>query len=275
MNSGPVSCLACGGATRFITRRRSRDYDQSPLYDIHCCHECGSFTGDCRYTPELYDEEYYLIAEDPRVHDPQMYHYGKIVNRLGTKRGRAEAILDVGCGSAKFLHTYSRIVPDATLHGLEINPDAVEKIRANLPAAKIFGNYDELGDRSFDTVCAWNVIEHVPQPGEFLAELVAHTKPGGLVAISTPNHTQVNRWLHGMDKWEAIDPPHHLCIFSHAALKQFFAQCKLRVIHLSTYSWHFGGYYNSPRWWKPKYLLPSVLGRLRLGGNLLMVGRKT
>ena len=275
MNNDPISCLACNGSTRFVTRRRSRDYDKSPLYDIHRCNECSSFTADCRYTPELYDEQYYLIAEDAHVHDPQMYHYAKVVDRLAVRNGAVPAILDVGCGSGKFLHTYAGVVPDAALHGLEINPDAVKRIRENLPASEIFGSYQELGDRSFDIVCAWNVIEHVPKPGDFLAELAAHVKPGGLVSISTPNHAQINRWSQGMDKWEAIDPPHHLCILSHAALKKLFVQCNLQLVHLSTFSWHFGGYYSPPRWWKPKYMLPHVLGKLRLGGNLLMIGRKT
>ena len=274
MRDNSVYCLACGSSTKFVTRRRSRDYDQSTLYGIYCCDNCASFTADCPYTPELYDEQYYLIAEDPRTHDPQMHHYANIVNKLSRKNGPAPAILDVGCGSGKFLHSYSRIALKAHLSGLEIDPVAVRKIRRDSPAFNIYAGYEELGNTSFDVVCAWNVIEHVPDPRMFLGRLVKHTKTGGLIAISTPNHTQINRWLQGMRKWEAIDPPHHLCILSRRALLQIFGQCGVRPIDLSTFSWHFGGYYNPAQWWKPKYILPTVLGKLRLGGNLLLIGRK-
>lgn len=268
-----IRCLACGGPTRFATRRTSR-LDATKEWDVFRCDDCSSFTADCPYVPEQYNAGYSLIRENPRINDPQMLHYAKLLDKLVQENYPGHTILDVGCGSGKFLYAYSRTNRSARLNGLEINPGAVKKVREQLPEGNIYCGYGELGDMTFDVVCSWNVIEHVPDPYAFLSELARHTNVGGLVAISTPNHTQINRWRYGIHKWETINPPLHLCIMSRPALKRMFSQCTLMPIHLSTFSWNFGGRLNPPRWWKLKYLLPCLFGKLRLGGNLLMIGRK-
>jgi 2-polyprenyl-3-methyl-5-hydroxy-6-metoxy-1,4-benzoquinol methylase len=44
----------------------------------------------------------------------------------------------------------------------------------------------EVRGRRFDLVCAIEVIEHVADPGSFLAELRSLTAPGGLTLLTTP-----------------------------------------------------------------------------------------
>ncbi len=44
-------------------------------------------------------------------------------------------------------------------------------------------------------VTAMEVIEHVADPAEFVAQLAAHLKPDGLMILSTPNRTTASKLL--------------------------------------------------------------------------------
>ena len=46
---------------------------------------------------------------------------------------------------------------------------------------------------TFDLVTSLEVIEHVTDPGAFVAGLAAALAPGGLLILSTPNRTMLSR----------------------------------------------------------------------------------
>jgi len=52
------------------------------------------------------------------------------------------------------------------------------------------GNIERLpfADATFDLICSFETLEHVPSPSAGLAELVRVTKPGGRLIITTPNY---------------------------------------------------------------------------------------
>jgi SAM-dependent methyltransferase len=83
-------------------------------------------------------------------------------------------ILDVGCGRNKH--------PGAI--GLDKNPktdaDVIHDL-ADIPYP--------FPDNEFDEVYGYHVVEHVPDPMAFVAELHRITKPGGLIHLVTPHYT--------------------------------------------------------------------------------------
>lgn len=50
-----------------------------------------------------------------------MLTYARTIDRFARRELEAPHLLDVGCGSGKFLWAYSRINQAALLHGLEID----------------------------------------------------------------------------------------------------------------------------------------------------------
>jgi len=118
--------------------------------------------------------------------------WGLVVNpyyfaRRGLYRGLAEffpalhgRVLDVGCGRKP----YRRLVPAAEYVGLELDTPELR----GLGAADLYysGGRFPVPDASFDAVICSQVLEHIFQPAEFLAEIRRVLRPGGKLLLTTP-----------------------------------------------------------------------------------------
>ncbi|KAF6255179.1 S-adenosyl-L-methionine-dependent methyltransferase [Scenedesmus sp. NREL 46B-D3] len=113
---------------------------------------------------------------------------------------RGLAVLDVGCGGGLLSEPVARL--GAQVHGIDVSDEGVAAAAAHAAGDPL------LSDRvryqrttleallatpgaagSYDVVMASEVIEHVKQPGQFLADLAAAAAPGGHVFITTLNRT--------------------------------------------------------------------------------------
>ena len=148
----------------------------------------------------------------------------------GTKKGR---LLDVGCGNGTFL----AMMRDAgwEVQGVETDPVAGRFARERFGVPVITGTLAEarLADQSFDAVTLSHVIEHVYDPGELLEECRRVLKPGGRLAVVTPN---VESYGHRIfkDAWRGLEPPRHLRVFSPGALKAYVEKFGFRQVLLHT-----------------------------------------
>lgn len=127
-------------------------------------------------------------------------------------------LLDVGCGNGRFLTTMRTL-------GWEVQ--GVEFSEAGVVAARMSGlsvHHGDLAsaalpDASFDLVTARHVIEHIPDPQVFMAELARVLKPGGRLVIETPSSAALGRqWFN--THWYANDVPRHLFLFAPANLER-------------------------------------------------------
>jgi len=88
---------------------------------------------------------------------------------------------------------------------------------------------DVYTESSFDVITLWDVIEHLPDPVATMRLITALLKPGGVVAINTPDSSSLWSKLMG-SRWHMLCPPEHLCLFSTHSFDLMLAQIGLRML---------------------------------------------
>ena len=73
----------------------------------------------------------------------------------------------------------------------------------------------------FDVVTAWHVVEHVPDPVAFIADLARVTRPGGLVLIETPVWGEIAEAFGA--EWRYLLPCEHVHLFTPDTLARLLA----------------------------------------------------
>ncbi|MEA2298982.1 MAG: hypothetical protein QOF77_1918 [Solirubrobacteraceae bacterium] len=107
-------------------------------------------------------------------------------------------VLDLGCGIG---HSYELLAPRETV-GLDREPAAL----AGQARETVVGDMRALpfADASFASVLAVHSLEHVPDAGRVIAEVVRVLEPGGVAVFVTPNRFTFAR------AEEIIDPYHYV-----------------------------------------------------------------
>lgn len=134
-----------------------------------------------------------------------------------------DRVLDVACG----LGYGSRIMFDASaaqsVHGIDLSDFGIDYARAHYEIegriSFAIGDAERLEgvpDASIDFIAAFETIEHVPHPEEYLRQLRRVLKPGGRVMVCAPND-----WTDETGR----DPnPHHLHVYTWERLKSDVAR---------------------------------------------------
>jgi 2-polyprenyl-3-methyl-5-hydroxy-6-metoxy-1,4-benzoquinol methylase len=126
-------------------------------------------------------------------------------------------VLDVGAGSGKWVRYLRSRGVDA--EGLEPSRALFEHFLSNDAAftCDVLGPYTASTAKRFDVVTAFDVIEHVAAPDEFLGHVAALLKPGGAFFVSTPDVASVAARMFGR-RWH-FHYPYHLSYFSPKTLE--------------------------------------------------------
>lgn len=97
-------------------------------------------------------------------------------------------IADIGCGRGYGIEALRGRFSSCV--GIDLSRDFLGELHANQPDIPVLlatGEHLPLGDQSLDTLIAFEVIEHLDDDEGFLWELRRTLRPGGMLAISTPN----------------------------------------------------------------------------------------
>jgi SAM-dependent methyltransferase len=202
----------CQICERFI--QPGKAYARTNGWSYYRCEDCGLIIlhplPDESALRTFYNEDYTVDSK----------HYAERIRRAS--RAALEdlrkycpdrgSLLEIGC-------SYGGFLAEARLDGWQVT--GIELSRAAAAYArdqhqlKIFS-----GDlRSalsqlevYDAVVLFHVIEHVPEPMQFLLACRKILKPGGLLVLKTPNASSLIAKLSG-SFWQWVSAPAHLCLY--------------------------------------------------------------
>jgi len=164
------------------------------------------------------------------------WEYGKVVQLLRGEPCSAPGfkVLDVGCGKGDFLRALD-FLPAQRKYALDLNEPAIRACRAQgfnafcgTVETAIAAGFLQPGE--FPVVTSFHCLEHVPQPVEFVRELLRATAPGGRLFLSTPYSPMSfeSEWFDVLNH-----PPHHMARWNLAAYRKLAELLGVKMRHFA------------------------------------------
>lgn len=228
MASQTAECLVCASPAKPVGVKSG--------YPFYRCRDCGllfvwPIPAD---NLTIYSEDYFAGAHggfgyvDYDQDKAQMTStFESYLEILAARSSGVGDLLDVGAATGFFLdlarargwrtvgvEPSAFAVRVATKKGLDVKQGVVENL--DIPAA------------SFDVITMWDVIEHVNDPRASLAAAFRLLRPGGILAINTPDSGSILARLLGL-RWHLVLPPEHLVLFHQESLRRLLAESRFEV----------------------------------------------
>jgi SAM-dependent methyltransferase len=181
---------------------------------------------------------------------------------------KQKRFLDVGCATGMLLEHLQDL--GWTARGVELCRESAEHGIRSRNLDIFIGTLEEaeFPDSFFPVAHFSHLIEHVPDPKAFLAEIHRILVPGGYAVVVTPNIAGLQARLF-RERWRSAIAD-HLTLFSKNTLRKMLASCGFRV--LKTVTWGGLAKGSAPGFIKaPADYLAKKLG---FGDVVLMLARK-
>ncbi len=197
------ACVVCGAVAapaEVATVPSNVRAFAAEVFALWRCARCRSIHARDQVDLDRYYRDYpFARARPSRI---TRYFHGRLWRRVRAAGARAsDRILDYGCGRGLLVAELRRRGVDACGYDA-YDPEFSDR-------AVLAGRYD--------AVIAQDVIEHVADPIALLTELGALVRPGGLVAIGTPDAAAID--LTRLDRWRhTLHQPYHRHLVAHPAL---------------------------------------------------------
>jgi len=225
-----TECAACGSKEtkqRYFTPRYGK-------FLLMKCSKCGlkfilSEKFETLDNDSYWDEVNKKIYAMPIVLNEFKKKQDKYLKKIIKLSPPNKRLLDVGSGSGTFIENARLNGLDAT--GIEPSSIAGELCKKLYGFSSVHGylEVDSNLPKNFGTLSAWDVIEHVSNPKEFLKICHAHLEQGGILVLETPDESSLIRKLINLFDYTKnffkfgtpshIYYPSHRYYFTHKSIK--------------------------------------------------------
>ena len=148
---------------------------------------------------------------------------------LGRYFPNTESFLEIGCGTGFVLSGIRKILPDIVLYGSDIFIDGLAFAQKRLPGVSLF----QMDARNipfvceFDTIGAFDVLEHIDDDNTILFQMFKATRSGGGILITVPQH----RFL-----WSSVDEyAYHKRRYTRKELVQKVERVGFKIIRTTSF----------------------------------------
>jgi 2-polyprenyl-3-methyl-5-hydroxy-6-metoxy-1,4-benzoquinol methylase len=218
-------CLLCGGTeSRALFVKGGKTFVRCSGCDLEWLEPMPTSAEIDAYYEWAYREGIYApYAEADDIRRLIAEHRLSVVQ----PRARAGRWLDVGCATGHFVEAARRAGQAA--EGLDVSPGAVERARARGLTAHLGRVEDFRPDAPYDTITAFDVIEHLLDPRGFLDRLRSWLVPGGTLALTLPDVGSIYPRLLMRRHWFYYLPSDHLYYFNPRTIARLLAEQRFTV----------------------------------------------
>lgn len=179
----------------------------------------------------------------------------------GFKKG--DSVLDVGCATGNFLKLCDNF--GLKTYGIDISAKWLEKAKTNTIAKLKYWDLNTheqpFPGTKFNLITAFDVIEHLDSPSNFVKNAYNQLKPGGKIIITTPNLNSLGR-LTMKERWHGYSDKTHKYLFTLESLEYLLLSNGFRITK------SFAPFHPLPKF------IQLVVNKFGLGGQIWIVARK-
>ena len=215
-----TGCQLCGHSplVEFVVPRSTR---------LWRCTGCGLYQNGRLVDCSAYEAQYHHGYERSRA--KKLRTAALRLNRIAPLvRAELPRLLDVGSSVGCIIEAAQNRGWQAT--GIDVSDSAVSFCsERNLPCCVFDGKTVPFPECSFDVLTSWHVIEHVADVEQTLAEWFRVLRPGGIMALETPDASSPIVRLRG-NSYRKFWAPEHTYTFTPRTLAAFIERAGFEVV---------------------------------------------
>lgn len=244
-----TACPACGEPNvRTLFRAGDRLYETTAqFFYVVECERCRLIRLDPQPSPSelarYYPSNYWFNPQEDRASGlAEIYRRLVIRDHVAfVKKAAASTgierplILDVGCGGGLLLHFVQKA--GYRVVGLDVSHDAARIAWRTNQVPAFCGSLPEvpLRDGSCGVVSMFHVLEHLYDPGAYLATAHRLLAPEGRLIVQVPNAASLQFILFG-EHWNGLDVPRHLWDFRPDDLEVLLDAAHFEIVRTKHFS---------------------------------------
>ncbi len=266
-------CIVCGDE-RSVSQLETvyPEHGYPGPFVIRRCEGCGLLFNSPRLSGhdlgKLYDDNYYFFLREDREEFERIIRMCHRIVSPVQDRVAGRRVVEIGSAKGYLLALLKAL--GWTVQGVELSADAARFALESLDVPCFAGTVSEFAagndDADFPLALALDVLEHVPDPRQFLEDTGRLLGAGGVLVIDTPN-ADAEGIVNCGAAWRGFNP-FHIFFFSKASITRLLDECGYDVEQVHTY-----GLCGKSRFASTRAAIGSLCIALRMPGAARLLNR--